>query len=100
MHITNFLYCLSLLQVRQLFQLLLFQEKWVNQCDFQEIEHQFRENILHHFNLYSFLKVVEEISLTTLRNYLKSFTDNFCDIAHPYKLITSKCLRYINSFLS
>ena len=73
MHKANYLYCLSLLQVRQLFQFLFFQEKWVNQCDFQEIEHQFRENILHHFNLYSFLKVVEEISSTTLRNIFKVF---------------------------
>ena len=73
MHITNFLYCLSLLQVHQLFQFLFFQEKWVNQCDFQEIEHQFRENILHHVNLYSFLNVVEEISSKTLRNIFKVF---------------------------
>ena len=73
MHITNFLYCLSLLQVRQLFQFLFFQEKWVNHCDFQEIEHQFRENILHRFNLYSFFKVVEEISPTALRNIFKVF---------------------------
>ena len=38
-----------------------------------------------------------EISLT----HLNSFTGNICDIAHPYKLFTSRYLRHHDSlFLS
>ena len=54
----------------------------------QDIEHQLQENITFIIIVFMKLSIKSEISST----HLKSFTANFCDIAHPYKLFTSQYL--------
>ena len=77
----------------------------VNHCEghkiSQNIEHQLQESILYHYLKRSFfLKKKPLLSWDVCSTQLKPSTDNYCDMAHPYKLFTVQYLRYDDSLFS
>ena len=80
----SFLSC-KLATIFSIFQFSLFQEKRVNLHEvhaiFQEFEHQLQEITFINIFIIIFYKILSKLRF--IFNPPKSFTGNFCEIAHP-----------------
>ena len=83
-------------QAFRLFQFSFFLVKIANLYEvhiiFQDIEHQFQENIFTIFFIIFFYEIFSK--LRSIFDPFKLFTGSFCNISQSCKLFTSQCLRY------